>query len=123
VLKTGLISLIGLLFIGAIVFFAYRSEDLVPAATICTLGECPLEITQDNSGERLSYTVTTRFGVSLDPQANPPERLRCTPEGVIGAISNVPPSGSSLYIARFEAVQPGTCTLTDDNFSAVISVQ
>lgn len=95
-----------------------------PAAALdCALGACPTELHQTDSGGTFTYRVTSRFTVVLERGVNPPAHLRCTPEGIIGSISNVPSVAEPYYAARFEAVAPGTCDLRDDGFSATIIVQ
>jgi hypothetical protein len=77
---------------------------------------------QDNGGA-FTFTVTSRFFVFLDNQANPVSELKCTPEAIIGIISNGSLNGPGRYPVMFEAVQPGTCTLTDREFSVQITVK
>ena len=89
----------------------------------CTYGTCPLELSGGDSGKTFTYSVTTRFSIYLDASLDPPERLRCEPEGIVGSISDVPAVDPPLYAARFEAVAPGACALKDTNFSATIVVR
>ena len=93
----------------------------------CTFAECPgidqtYTITAADSGKAYSYPITSRFTVELDAAAYPKTELSCTPSGVIGSISNIPAVAPPLYAARFEALAPGTCTLTDRDFLVRISV-
>jgi hypothetical protein len=81
-----------------------------------------LEISAEDNGKTFRYTVTTRFSVTLDGTAYPKDQLACSPEGVIGEISNVPPAKPPLYTARFEAIQAGSCSLKDGSFSVTILV-
>jgi len=58
----------------------------------------------------------------LDARTDPQADLHCTPDGVIGSISNAPAVPPPMYAARYEGVQAGTCTLADDHFSATIVI-
>jgi hypothetical protein len=80
------------------------------------------EIRAQDSGKTFTYTVTTRFTVILDQNQYPKSDLSCQPQGIIGSVSNIPEVQPPLYAARYEAVQPGTCTLKDGNFEVTIHV-
>lgn len=80
-------------------------------------------ITLDDNGKTFSYPLTSRFTVELDKTQYPPEKLYWSPETVIGKVSNVPSSESQTVIpVRFEAAQPGTTVLQDNDFSVTIVV-
>jgi hypothetical protein len=118
--------LIPVILLAGLVAGASALRGLIPNSTSsgpCSLGNCPLELRKENSDERFIYGVTTRFTVVLNDNDNPQGHLHCVPDGIIGAISNVPPESPPLYAARFEGVAPGSCALSDDNFSATIVIQ
>ena len=101
-------------------------RGLIPNPTSsspCSLGNCPLELRKENSDERFIYGVTTRFTVVLNEHDNPVGHLHCVPDGIVGRIADTLSTGSSLYVAQFEGVAPGSCALSDDNFSATIVIQ
>jgi hypothetical protein len=108
-------------FLGALVY--YWQHQPVAQSGQCQGGECPSEIHESDSGTAFYYPVTGRFTVILNQNNNPAENLRCTPDGIIGPISNIPSVAPPLYAARFEGLQPGTCTLTDDNFSITVIIK
>ena len=80
-------------------------------------------LTANDSGKTFTYTITSRFSVFLDEAHYPLAALRCSPDGIVGSISNigVPPQG--LWVARFEAVAPGSCVLRDKDFAVTIVVE
>ena len=80
------------------------------------------EITAADSGQTFTYPLTTRFTVLLNPQDYPVDQLTCQPEGILGRISNVPEVQPPLQAFRFEAVQPGSCTLQAGDFQVTINV-
>lgn len=110
-------------FLALVVWVLLGLQAHVPSAVRCVPGECPLELRESDSGGIFTYDVTSRFSVVLDGTTDPQEHLTCVPDGVIGAISNVPSVEPPLYAARFEGVLPGTCTLEDDHFAATIIIQ
>jgi len=71
------------------------------------------EFTEQVSGRTVTYTVTSRFGISLNQQKYPKKNIQisCTPPGTLGSISNLPSVRPPLYAVRYEAVQPGLCTI------------
>lgn len=82
------------------------------------------EFTENDSGKSLTYTVTSRFGMELDIQKYPKQNTRvvCTPPGAIGSISNIPSVVPPLYAVRYQAVKPGTCTITNGSFILKVKV-
>lgn len=80
------------------------------------------EITADDNGKTFSYGITSRFTVILDESKYPKKNLACSPDGIVGSISNIPSVKPPLYAARFEAVTAGTCLLKDGDFSVTILI-
>jgi hypothetical protein len=66
----------------------------------------------------VTYTVTSRFGINLNQQRYPKKNIQisCTPPGTLGSISNLPSIVPPLYAVRYEAVQPGLCTIKNGTF-------
>ena len=62
--------------------------------------------------------------VLLDESMYPRSELRlsCTSDDVLGPISNVPPIAGPRYALRYEALMPGTCTVTDRAFVVTVQV-
>jgi hypothetical protein len=112
----------GAVFLGGLLFAGMKFGDVQKETTNCTLGTCPLVIHENDSGKTFHYNVATRFSVILDSRKDPPARLRCVPDGVIGAITNAEEQEPPLYSARFETVSAGTCILQSERFSAAIVV-
>jgi hypothetical protein len=81
------------------------------------------DIKVSDSGKTFPFGVTVRFSVFLDDARYPVSALRCSPEGVIGIVSNGSLRGPDLYPISFEGLQPGTCQLTDGDFSVRIVIQ
>jgi hypothetical protein len=76
------------------------------------------EFTEQDSGRMVTYTVTSRFGINLNQQRYPKKNIQisCTPPGTLGSISNLPSIVPPLYAVRYEAVQPGLCTIKNGTF-------
>jgi hypothetical protein len=122
-MKTVWVVAIPLVFLVALIFGAMKFGGILHQNTQCVLGSCPLELRDSDSGKTFIYSPTMRFTVFFNERLNPEANLRCSPDGVIGRISNTPPAAPPLYAATFEGVAPGTCTLLDDVFSATIIIQ
>jgi hypothetical protein len=58
----------------------------------------------------------------LDDEKYPLENLICTPEGVIGSVSNGSLNGPDNYPIMFEAAQPGECLFQNGDFQVQIVV-
>ncbi len=91
------------------------------ATTSPVSGQYTLE--ESDTGGTFQYSVTSRFDVILDSTIYQPGGVTCSPQGILGPISNIPSVAAPLFAQRFEALAPGTCTLSDGNFSATIQVQ
>ncbi len=122
-MRTSLLLLIPSILVVGLLIGVYRLHNFAPAATVCALGECPLQVNGDDAGKTFTYAVATRFTVFLDEGTDPQAHLQCSPLGVIGPISNAPPAVPPKYAARFEGLHAGTCTLSDDHFSAIIVIE
>src|SRR6266496_3649470 len=61
------------------------------AAMLATdIAQLPGTLTEKDTGRRLAIVVTARFMVVLDERIYPRQQLVCTPEGIIGGVSNIP---------------------------------
>lgn len=92
-----------------------NAETVTPVTGVYTIAAA-------DNGKTFSYPVTSRFMVELDGKQYPQAELNCSPNGIIGSISNTVAVTPPLYAARFETVQPGTCLLSDRDFSVHILV-
>lgn len=79
------------------------------------------EITANDNGKKMTYSVTTRFSVILDPRIYPESSFSVSPEGVLGAISNIPVVPAPFYVKRFEVVATGTAIISDKDFTVTIN--
>ncbi|MGE5541123.1 MAG: hypothetical protein ACM3TU_02470 [Bacillota bacterium] len=125
--RTIAIILLVLALIGALIWISERQEfgNDAKAPSVspgCRVGECPFEITEADSGKTFTYTVTSRFTLILDETKHPQQELSCVPAGILGSISNIPAVSPPSYAARFEGVAPGTCTFSDRDFTATITI-
>lgn len=96
------------------------------AEPACAAGECPLELHESDNGKSFVYGLTTRFQLLLNESEHPQQRFieECTPEGVIGEISNIPASPNpDFYFKRYEAVTPGVCILSNGNFRVQVVIR
>jgi len=91
-------------------------------ATIATEMKNNAQIKLSDNGKMFSYHLTDRFTVFLDDTKYPVKDLECTPEGIIGYVSNGSLGGLDHYPIMFEAVAEGTCRLEDHDFHADIVV-
>ncbi len=101
----------------------------VPLATPSLLPATPkltqqYEFTEQDSGRTVTYTVTTRFEIIFNQQQYPKKNLQlsCTPPEVLGSISNLPSVTPPLYAVRYEAVQPGLCTIRNGTFLLTVRI-
>ncbi len=113
------IPVVVLVAIVAIVMSLHRPTEAAPA---CVLDDCPFELTASSTGSAFVYRLTSRFTVILDGDLYPKAELSCTPEGILGAISNIPAVQAPLYAVRYDGIAPGTCTLRDRDFFAQITI-
>ena len=80
------------------------------------------QLTEEDNGKTFTYTLTSRFMLFLDDEKYPLENLTCTPEGIIGYVSNGSLNGPDNYPIMFEAVQSGECLLQNGDFQVHIVV-
>lgn len=81
-------------------------------------------ILEQDSGKTFVYPITSRFQIELDPQQYPQESLKvsCHPDGILGAVSNLPSLAAPLYAVRYEGVKPGKCTVTNQDFMITVQI-
>ncbi|HET8575409.1 MAG TPA: hypothetical protein VFM02_04565 [Candidatus Paceibacterota bacterium] len=79
-------------------------------------------ITKENNGETFTFTLTSRFSVVLPKDEYSASNLSCTPDGIIGGISNIPAVSPAFWVKRFAGVQPGSCILKNGDFQVKIIV-
>ncbi len=82
------------------------------------------EFTEQDSGRTVTYTVTSRFQIIFNPQKYPKKNVQvsCTPPGTLGSVSNLPSVTPPLYAVRYEAVQPGLCTIKNGTFLLTVRI-
>ena len=80
------------------------------------------EITEKDNGKTFTYAPKTRFSVILDQNKYPQENLTIEPKGLLGALSNIPAVSPPFYVARFEGLQTGTCTIRNGSFVVTIKI-
>ena len=82
------------------------------------------EFTAQDSGRTLTYTATSRFGVTLNAQKYPKSHLQisCSPQGTIGSVSNIPSVAPPLYAIRYQGVGPGICTIKNGTFYLIVRI-
>jgi hypothetical protein len=95
----------------------------VSAATVATEQRNDGDIQLSDNGKTFSYHLTDRFSVFLDDTKDPVKDLSCTPDGVIGYVSNGSLGGPGHYPIMFEAVKEGNCRLADHDFHVDIVVE
>lgn len=91
----------------------------------CVLDDCPLRLYDTDSGGTFVYRPTSRIGFIFDETINPKAdfSIECSPDGTLGAVSNLPSVVPPKYAERFEATIVGKCTVRDDNFVATIEIR
>jgi hypothetical protein len=96
-----------------------------PTTTIDPLAELrqQAKIKMEDNGKTFTFAVASRFFVFLDDMNYPATELTCSPEGIIGLISNGSLRGPGLYPVMFEGAQVGKCMLTDRDFSVQIEIK
>ena len=82
------------------------------------------DFTEQDSGRTVTYTVTSRFEITLNQQKYPKGNLRvsCSRAGTLGAISNLPAETPPLYAVRYEGVQAGRCTIQNGTFLLTVKI-
>jgi hypothetical protein len=100
----------------------YGTEAAPPASTFAPALSTIYDITEADSGQIFTYTVTSRFSVILDATRYSPDHLSVVPTGVIGDISNVPDVDPPLQATRYEGVNPGTCTIRNGDFVVTVRI-
>lgn len=95
--------------------------SLLPTTTKLTQ---QYEFTEQDSGKTVTYTVTSRFDIILNQQQYPKKNLQlsCTPPKALGSISNLPSVTPPQYAIRYEAVQPGLCTIRNGTFLLTVRI-
>jgi hypothetical protein len=96
-----------------------------PTVTFDPLAEMrqQAKIKVEDNGKTFAFAVASRFFVFLDDEKYPATELMCSPEGIIGLISNGSLRGPGLFPVMFEGAQSGECTLTDRDFSVQIEIK
>ena len=130
-MKTGVILLIPLLLCACSTTFPPTSQTtataILPEATptIDMVAEMlqQANIKLSDKGKTFTFAVTSRFTVFLDDQNYPVTGLKCSPEGIIGIVTNGAYRGPDLYPVMFEGIQIGKCTLSDRDFSVQILIR
>ncbi len=92
-------------------------------ATITADMKSDAQIKSSDNGRTFIYHPTDRFSVFLDDVKYPVKDLTCTPDGVIGYISNGSLGGPRHYPIMFEAVTEGKCQMEDHDFHVEIIVE
>jgi hypothetical protein len=92
-----------------------------------TSSSLPAYLTQfmeQDSGRTVTYTVTSRFGITLNSQKYPEKNVQvsCTPPRTIESVSNLPSVPPPLYAVRYEGVQPGLCTIKNGTFLLTVRI-
>ncbi len=106
-----------------------RQSTVTLTATLSALtpGNSPVsdqyELTDKDNGKTFVYTVTSRFSVVLDAARYPVQAIHCTPDGIIGTITNLPSVAPPLAARRFQGVQPGQCELRNGDWSVMIVIR
>lgn len=123
-MRTVLLLLIPAMFLVAIGGGTYVLRQAPTIRPACVVDACPFEIHEEDANGKFTYRLTSRFTLILDETKHPADQLAvvCTPEHVIGSISNVPSVQKPLYAARFEGVLAGSCLISNGDFSAVVRI-
>jgi len=108
-----------------------RAPQQTPTSSSIPLSTTPTpqltqqyEFTEQDSGRTAIYTVTSRFGISLNQQKYPKKNIQisCTPPGTLGSVSNLPSVTPPLYAVRYEAVRSGLCTIKNGTFLLIVRI-
>jgi len=82
------------------------------------------EFTVQDSGRTVTYTATSRFGITLNSQKYPKSHMQisCSSQDTLGSVSNTPSGAPPLYAARYEGVGPGICTISNGTFYLIVRI-
>lgn len=95
----------------------------VVTPTIETVNPGMSTITLMDNGLTLHFKVTERFSIYLDDKLYPLAEFNCSPQGVIGMVSNGSIMGPGAFPVTYEGLIPGSCTCVDRDFSVDIVIQ
>lgn len=120
--------LLFLICLGLSFTFACHTATRIPptsdaSATVTAEMQNDAQIKLSDNGKTFSYHLTDRFSVFLDDIKYPVKDLSCTPDGMIGYVSNGSLGGPGRYPIMFEAVAEGKCRLEDHDFHAEIMIK
>lgn len=84
----------------------------------------PGDILAADTGRSFDIWITSRIEIVLEASQYPKANLQiaCTPEIVIGQVSNIPAVPANFYVIRYEGVQLGTCKVRNGSFEVTINV-
>jgi hypothetical protein len=80
-------------------------------------------ITLVDNGSTFNFAKTERFSIHLDDTLYPLAEFICSPQGIIGMVSNGSALGPGVYPVTYEGVKSGSCTCVDRDFSVDIVIQ
>lgn len=82
------------------------------------------EIVASDRGKAFDFLLTSRFSIVLKESEYPPANLEldCTPENVLGQVSNVEGVPPDYYVIRYEGASLGECTIRNGPFEVTIHV-
>lgn len=81
-------------------------------------------ISANDSGKAFEIWITSRIAILLNGAEYPMADLTvtCTPNVVLGRVTNIPPVPAPFYVIRYEAVDLGECTIRNGQFHVSILV-
>ncbi len=82
------------------------------------------QFTAQDSGRTVTYPITSRFGIILNGQKYPKNKIQlsCLPSGTLGSVSNIPYVAPPLYAVRYEGVRPGVCVVKNGTFHLTVII-
>ena len=100
----------------------WPTSNATPAPVEWTPG--PAEITAADDGKTFTISITGRFLLILDKTDYPPGslELKCTPDGVLGRVTNIPALPEPYYATHLEGVAQGECEIRNGSFEVHIKV-
>ena len=100
------------------------SSSILLSTTSSPLPAYLTQFMEQDSGRTVVFTVTSRFGITLNPQKYPEKNVQvsCTPPRTIVSISNLPSVPPPFYAVRYQGIQPDLCTIKNGTFLLTVRI-
>jgi hypothetical protein len=99
---------------------ALQTPELTSTVPFAPAVGGPAFITDGDIHGAFRYTITSRFGIDLDPSEYPFKDLDVSECEIIGYVSNWSFNGPDSYPIGFEVTKAGSCIIRNGGFQVII---